>query len=147
MVSKHDPLGADLLDVVLDAREEAAQVVLSGLLDLAPVDVDVVEGDHVPGDQPLQVEPERLGIRRELAFRFLERQEHPRLAELRRAPEKELHPEHGLSAARRSAHQRRAAFREPASRDFIQPADSRERFRNGPGSLGERAWLRHLGVS
>ena len=40
---QHDPLGPDRVDGVAEADEEALQVVLAGLLDLAPLDAHVVD--------------------------------------------------------------------------------------------------------
>ena len=48
---QHDALGADRVDGVAEADEQPFEVVLAGLLDLAPLDVDVVHGELLPGDR------------------------------------------------------------------------------------------------
>ena len=42
---EHDALGADAVNGVAQADEQALQVVFAGLLDLAALDADVVDGE------------------------------------------------------------------------------------------------------
>ena len=46
-----DPLGADRVDRVAEADEQPLEVVLAGLLDLAPVDLDVIDDELLLGDE------------------------------------------------------------------------------------------------
>ena len=127
---EHDPLGADRVDGMAEADEQALEVVLAGLLDLAALDVDEVERDLLLPHQLVEVEAERAHVRGQLGRALLEGHEHARLVHRRRAADDELGREHGLAAARAAADQRRPAARQAAAGDVVETRDS------GPG-LGQ----------
>jgi hypothetical protein len=77
IVSRHDPLGADRVDRVAEADEQALEVVLAGLLDLAALDVDEVERDLLLPHQLVEVEAERAHVGGELGGALLEGHEDP----------------------------------------------------------------------
>ena len=133
---EHDPLGLDAVDRVAEPHEQPLEVVVAGLLDLAALDDDVREPDLLLGRQLVEVEAERADVLGQLPRRLLEREEHPGLAELRRAADQELHGEQGLAAPGGAADERRPAEREAA------PGHSRR----GPGyrwrPWRDRPWKR-----
>ena len=51
---EHDPPGADGVDGVAQSDEETLEVVLAGLLDLAPLDPHVAHDELLVADQPGQ---------------------------------------------------------------------------------------------
>ncbi|HET7827054.1 MAG TPA: hypothetical protein VFK90_17085 [Anaeromyxobacter sp.] len=85
-----DPLRADGVDGVLQPDEEPGQIVLAGLLDLAPLDADVVDRELPLRLQPADVEPERRHVRGEVRLALLERHEHAGLAVIERTADEEL---------------------------------------------------------
>ena len=54
---QHHALGADLVDHRVEADEQPFQVVLAGLLDLAALDVDVIDRHLLPAIRPLTSKP------------------------------------------------------------------------------------------
>ena len=121
---EHHALGADGIDGVPEPDEEAFKIVLARLLDLAALDVDVVEQDLFLRGKLLQIEAERADVGRQLRRVLLEHHEHARLAELRRPAHEELHGEHGLAAARAAADERGPPGRQAAAGDFIEAVDA-----------------------
>ena len=59
---QHHALGADGVDRVTEPDEQSFQVVLAGLLDLAALDVDIVQHDFPALGQTFQVESERSDV-------------------------------------------------------------------------------------
>ena len=80
---EHDALGADRVDGVAQADEQAFEVVLAGLLDLAALDVDVIDQQLLLLGQVLQVEAEGADVLGQLLGGLLEGHEDAGLAELR----------------------------------------------------------------
>ena len=79
---EHDALGADLLDGVFEPHEQAFEVVFAGLLDLAAIDVDVVDEQLLLVDELVEVVAERAHVLRELLGVLLEGHQHAGFAEL-----------------------------------------------------------------
>ena len=131
---QHNALGADRINGVAQPDEEAFEVILAGLLDLAPLDVDVVHQEFVLADQLLQVEAEGADVLGQVLGRLLKGHEDTGLAELGRAANEELRREQSLSATRAAAHERGTAARQTAAGDFIESLDAGR-------SLGERTAL------
>ena len=132
---EHDAPGPERVDGVAQADEEAFEVVLAGLLDFTPLDVDEVHQQLVLFGQLRQVEPEGTDVLGELLGGLFEGQEDAGLAELGRAPDEELHREECLAAAGAAADEGGAAPRQPAASDFVEPLDTSR-------GLGERTTLR-----
>ena len=135
-----DAPGADRVDGVAQADEQPVEVVLAGLLDLAALDLDVVERKQVPGDQVVEVEAQRADVLDELLGPLLEAHEDAGLAVLGRAADEELHGHQRLAAAGAAADQRRPALRQTAPRDLVQSGDARGGLRQTP--RGRRSQLR-----
>src|SRR6202011_2970319 len=54
--------GADRIDGVRQSNEQALKVVLAGLLDLAALHGDEVDGQKAPADEVIQVETQRRDV-------------------------------------------------------------------------------------
>ena len=67
---EHHALGADLLDGVFEPHEQALEIVFAGFLDLAAIDVDVVDDELLLRDQRVEVVAERAHVLREFRRRF-----------------------------------------------------------------------------
>jgi hypothetical protein len=130
---------------VAEPHEQALEIVLAGLRDLAAIDLDVVDDEHVLRDQRRHVVAERGGVARDLGLGLLERDEHTAIAVRGRAVDQELHPEQGLAAARATAHQRGPAAGQSAPGDLVEPIDARGYLRQSAagGSLAASSRL-HL---
>ena len=109
IVSRTIRFCAHLVHGVAEADEEALQIVLARLLDLAPLHVHVVDVEEAPGAEIAEVEAERRDVLAQLLAALLERDEDAVLAVLRRPADEELHAEEGLAAAGGPADQGRPA--------------------------------------
>ena len=101
-------------------HEETLEVVLAGLLDFASLDVDVVDGELLFGDQGLDVKAERGDVFRQFLGRFLEGDKDARLVELRGAVDEKLHAQQRLPGACASHDERRSSLRHPTARDLVE---------------------------
>ena len=137
MVSSTTRLAPMRVDGVAQADEQAFEVVLAGLLDLAALDVDVVDQQLLLLGQIVQVEAERADVLGQLLGGLLEGHEDAGLAELGGAADEELHREQGLAAAGAAADERGPAARQAAAGDLVESLDA------GRG-LGEGTVLRVL---
>ena len=126
---EHHALGADGVDGVAQADEQAFEVVFAGFFNLGAVDVHVVEAQHLAGLQVLQVEAQRSHVGGQLLAGFLEGHEHARLVVLLNAAHQKLNAHQGFAAARAAANQRGAAQRQAAFGNFIEPFNTRWRLR------------------
>jgi hypothetical protein len=90
---QNDTLGSDRVDRIPQADEEPLEVVLSGLLDLAPLHAHVIERQPALFHQRVEIEAQRADVLRQLLGGLLECEEHPRLIVLGRAAHEELHGE------------------------------------------------------
>ena len=104
--------------------EQPLQVILAARLNLAALDVDIVDHDLLAPDQALQVEAERGDVGLQFLFRFLEGHQHARFVELPGTAHKEFRREQSLAAARAAADQRGPAPRQPAAGDFVETLDA-----------------------
>src|SRR4029453_7241704 len=127
--------GPERVDGVAQTDKEAFEVVLAGLLDLAPLDLDEVHQELLLFGQILQVEPERADVLGELLGGLLEGEDDAGLAELGRTADEEFHREQRLPAAGAAADERGASAWQPPAGDLVEPLDA------GRG-LGERTVLR-----
>jgi hypothetical protein len=134
---EHDALGAERVDRVAQPHEQAAEVVVAGLVDLAALDAHVVDQDALAPLELRQVHPERADVLGQLFPRLLEAHEDAGLPEARCAVHQELEREEGLAAARAATDQRWPSDGEAPARDLVQPLDARRRF-------GDRARYRLL---
>src|SRR5262249_47986925 len=100
------------------------QVVLAGLLDLAPLDVNIIHQELVLAGQLLQVEAEGADVLGQFLGGLLEGHEDAGLPELGGAADEELHGEQGSAAAGAAADERGPAARQAAAGDFIKPRDA-----------------------
>ena len=108
---EHHALGADLLDGVFEAHEQAFEIVFTGLLDLAAIDVDVVDDEFLLRDKRVEVVAQRAHVLREFLGVFLEGHEHAGLGELLRAVHEKADAQQGLAGPGPARHQRGPALR------------------------------------
>jgi hypothetical protein len=121
---QHDPLRADAVDRCAQPDEEAFEIILSGLVDLAPLHAHMVDRQLPGPEQPGDVEAQRGDVGAQLLGGLLEAHEHTGLVELGDAPDEELHGEEGFAGSRRAADQRRPPPGQPTLRDLIEPLDA-----------------------
>jgi hypothetical protein len=88
---------ADGLDGMAEPDEQPFEVVLARLLDLAALDLDVIEGELLLRDEFFEIEAERADIGCQFGRALLEHHEHAGVAMLCRPAHEELRGEHGLS--------------------------------------------------
>ena len=100
-----DPLGPNRVDGVPETNEQAFQVILACLLDLAPLDANVIQREFLLAHQFVQVEAQRTDVFRQFFGRLLEGHQYAGLVELRRSAYQELDAQHRLSAAGAAADQ------------------------------------------
>src|SRR5690606_4190166 len=98
--------------------------VLAALLDLAAVDVDVIDAEQPPLFQVVQVEAEGCDILDQVLLALLEGDEDARLAVVERAADQEVQAEQRLATARAAAEESRPPCGQAASGDFVQPGDA-----------------------
>src|SRR6266851_10331501 len=89
-VSQDNPLGPDRLDRVIQPDEEPLEIVFTRLLDLMPIDADIVDNDLALRDERRQIEAERGHIGGQVLDAFLEGHEHAALTKLGGAADEEL---------------------------------------------------------
>ena len=128
---QHHPLRPDRIDGVSEPDEKPLEIILARFLDLASLDVDVIEHDFFLSHKLVEVEAERAHIVRELLGIFLEHHEHPRLAKLRRAAHQEFDGEHRLPAPGAAADECGPTGGQPAAGDFIKAGDAGGGFEEG----------------
>ena len=117
---EHHPLGADGVDGVTQADEKPFQVVFAGLLDLASLDVHVVESELLARHQIIQVETEGSEIFRQFLRLFLERHIDARLVILHRPAHQKLHGKQGFAATGAAADQGRPPQGKAAAGYLVQ---------------------------
>ncbi len=123
-----DALGPDGVNRMSEADEESFQIVFAGLLDLAALDMDMVDEDLLGSGKAVQVKAEGGHILGQFLGRFLKGDKYAGLIEVFRPAHKELHAEQRLSRACPAADQGGASFRQSAVRNFIEAFDSRGGF-------------------
>jgi len=114
---------------VPQADEEALQVVLTGLLDFAALDINEIQSEELLIFQVRQVETQGGHVLGQFFRGFLKRHENAGLTVSDGPPHHKLQAQQGLAAAGAAAHQGRAPPGQAAPRDLIQP-------RNAGGALG-----------
>ena len=107
--------------------EESFEVVFSRLLDLAPLDIDVIDRDFLLIAELFQIEPEGFDVLCQLLGGLFEGHEDARLVVVLRAVDEELHGKERLAGARASGDKRGPAFRQTAARDLVKPLDAGQR--------------------
>ena len=125
-----DALGADGVDLGAEPHEQALEVVLAGLLHLAALDADVVEGEQALLLELLEVEALRGEVDLEVARGLLEADEQPGIAVLLGAVDQEAHGEDGLAAAGGAGDERDAALGQASLGDLVEALYAR-------GDLGQ----------
>ena len=131
------------LDRVVDADEESFEVVLASLLDLAPLDVNVIDHQLLLVDQVVEVEAEGPDVLGQLLAGLLERDENPGLVELGGPANQELHGEDGLAASGGTADERGPAPGQAAAGDLIEPGDAGQSLREGQLAGVAAQWIAH----
>src|SRR5581483_3275063 len=96
------------------------EVVLARLLDLAAIDVDVVDDELALGDQSRKVEAQRGHVAGEVVDVLLEADEHTGLVELPCAVHEKAQSDERLAGARSPAYESRAPGAQPAAGDCVQ---------------------------
>jgi hypothetical protein len=117
---QHDAPGADLPDRVIETHEEALEIVFAGFLDLAAVDVDVIDEELFLLAELVEVVSQRAHVGGELLRVLLEREQHAGLAVAQRAFDEKADAEEGFARARTPGDQRGSARGESAIRDVIE---------------------------
>jgi len=131
---EHDALGADGIDRMVEPDEQSLQIIHAARLDLAALDMHVIESDFFAPNQAGKVEPERGDVGDQFRLRFLESEHHARFIEMHRAAHEELGGEQRLTTAGTAAHQRGSSSGPPAAGDFVETLNAR-------GTLGQRDGL------
>ena len=138
MVSTTTRLAPIEFDGKSETDEQTFEIVFAGLGDLRAVELDVVDGKLLLGDQLLDVVVERTDILDEVFGLLFEGKEDARLVVFDRAVVKEGHAEQGLAAARRAAQQGGPSLGEAALSHLIKATNAGWRLANG----GQTACLR-----
>lgn len=112
---------------MIEADEQAFEVVVAGLLDLAAIELDVVDDQPVGGYQAFEVVAERGDVGGQVGRMFLERHEDTGLTVGLCAADQEGHGEQGLAAARRPAQQGGTAGGNAAAGDLVETGDAAPR--------------------
>src|SRR5262249_42745763 len=123
--------GSDGINGMPQADEETFEVVLAGFVDLASLDMDVVDQDFFLSDKLIQVETERTDVPGQILGRLFKSQEDAGFPELGGPAHEEFGGEQSLAASGAAAHQRRAAARQTAAGDFIKAGNAGWRLREG----------------
>ena len=129
-VQRH-ALGADGVDGVTNANEQAFQVVAAGFHQLGRIYADEVQRQLALALHGIEVIANGAHIGRQLLGRLFKQDDGARLVVLRRAAHDELGRHQGFAAACSAADQRRAPGGKATARDFIQTFDSGGRFPEG----------------
>ena len=117
---EHHALGADLLDGVFEAHEQALEIVFAGFLDLAAIDVDVVDDELLLRDQRVEVIAERAHVLREFRGVFLEGHENARLRVLLRAVHEKADAQKRLAGSGAARNERGSSLGKSAVGDVIE---------------------------
>ena len=104
-------------------------MVLAGFLDLAAFYADVVDRELPRLDQPGEVEAQGSDIAGNLPLVFLERHQHARFVEKKRAVHQKGESQQGLARPGPAADQCRPAPGQAAACDLVQARNSRQGFR------------------
>ena len=129
---KHDALGADGIDRVVEPDEQAFEVVFTACVGLAAFEVNVVEHDHFFPDELGEVEAHRGDIGSELGLGLFESEEHARFVELHGTAHEKFRGEERFAATGAAADEGRTTAGQSAAGDFIEALDA-------GGALGQRA--------
>ena len=126
---EHDSTGADGVDREAEPDKESLEIVVTGFLDLAPLDPDVVEHDLLLLDQARQVEAQGRHVLSQPVGVLLEAHEHARLVEPDRPVDEKAHGEQSFTAPGSATHEGGPARRKSPPGDLIKTFDAGERFR------------------
>ena len=124
-----DPLGSQRPNRVIEPDEQPFQIVLAGFLDLAAFDAHVVDRELPRVDQPGEVEPQGSDIAGNLLLVLLERHQHARFVEKKRAIHQKGESQQGLARPGPAADQCRPASGQAAAGDLVQARNSCQGFR------------------
>ena len=97
------------------------EVVFAGFLDLAAIDVDVVDEQLFLRDQLVEVVAQRAHVLRKLGGVFLERQQHAGLAVMLRAVHEEADAEQCLAGSGAAGDERGSSLGKSAIGDVVEP--------------------------
>ena len=120
MVSSTTRFALIAIDGIAEPDEESFQVVLASLLDLAALDVHVIDGEFAVLLQLLEIVAKRGDVLGEVFLGLLEGHEYAGFAVVEDAVDEELHPENRLARSGAAAHQRGASRGQTALRDLIE---------------------------
>nr|QMS47978.1 hypothetical protein WG33_0177 [uncultured bacterium] len=129
-------LGANGVDCRAEPQEQAFEIVFSGFLDFAALEMDIVDDEFLLPRQRIEVHAERGDVTRQFMRHFLEGDQDARLAELDCAAQQKLDAEESLAAARGAANQGRPSLRQAAEGNLVKPFYSSGCFGNGLGHRG-----------
>src|SRR4051812_27231794 len=103
-----------------EADEKSVEIVFTILLDLVPIDENVINHELLARDHVGDVEPERRDVLADVRGGFLERHQHAGFAELERTAHEKLRRHERFSAAGGAADQGGPAGGQTATRDFVE---------------------------
>src|SRR5436189_3705556 len=118
---EHDALCLDGIDGVAEPDEEAFEVVFTGLLDLASLDMNMIEINEFFRYQVVKVKAERADILLQFFLVFLEHHENAGLAKFQSSANDKFGAEHRLSRTGAAADKRRPSDRKAAEGYLVQP--------------------------
>ena len=110
---------------VLQTDEQSLEIVIPRLLNLARLDIHVVEEKLLAFDQIFQIEAQRGNIPLHFLRRLFKCHQDARLIKLLSSTNQEFHAQHGLAAAGSSANDGRSPSRQATPADFVESVDSR----------------------
>ena len=121
---QHHPFGSDGVDGVPQADEEALEVVLASLFDVAALDIDELHGQQLFILQLQQIETQGGHVFCQFLRGFLKGHEDAGLVVIDGPPHHELHGQQGLAAAGAAAHQGGPPPGQAAAGDLVQALDA-----------------------
>jgi hypothetical protein len=133
---EHDALRPDRVDRQAEPDEQPLEVVLAGLLDLVPLNVDVVDGELVLADEVVEVVAEGADVLGEFLGGLLEGHEDAGLVVPDGAFDEEFDPEKGFAAPGVAADEGGPAPGEAAAGDLVEPVDAGRALFQGAGMGG-----------
>ena len=123
-----DALGADRVDRVAEPDEEAVEVVLARLLDLAALDVDVIDGELLLSESSFRSKPSEATFFVSSSAVSSKAMKTPGSLYSSRAVDEELHGEQRLAGACRACDEGRPPLGQTASGDLVETLDACRRF-------------------
>src|SRR5205085_1833831 len=130
---EHHTFCTNRIDCGTQPYEEALEIVITGFVDLATLNADIIDQELLFFRQLLQIETERAYVLRQLGSRLFERHEDAGLVVLHGAANQELHGQQSFTGSGATANERRPPARKTAERNLIEAL-------NPSWGLGQGRW-------